>query len=326
MNYCDQDGEVFGSQQDVKIKYLEKGKKGGKIGLMGGEETPVYDHRWELITADNEEQFGGENLIIEQSGLNKQNGIKYQGQQLMKDIQKEYSVVKTLQNVEKGKYGIQEDGSILLPQFTPAFELIQSFGIHEKFNRLFLLYFKYIQIDIYVNIKPITGFDNIDIIEHAQIQSTQKYYDNKQDEDLIRIYKPPEYLTQNKKDEWMKAVQTSDPYELSSFILQHWPQARLSVILIMDVGLKMAEVIKGDTDPVSLIFADKVSADAVYRDDIETRPYNTVTAGILQTILSGRDSSRSLKILEVGAGTEGATGSLSGDNKFDQHIDEVVLL
>jgi hypothetical protein len=49
----------------------------------------------------------------------------------------------------------------------------------------------------------------------------------------------------------------------------------------MDVGLRMAEVIKGDTDPISLIFADKVSAVAVNWDDIEIRPYNAVAAGIL---------------------------------------------
>ncbi|KAA6399630.1 MAG: hypothetical protein EZS28_004839 [Streblomastix strix] len=65
------------------------------------------------------------------------------------------------------------------------------------------------------------------------------------------INRPPGYLNKNKKDE-----------------------SRPSVILIMDVGLRIGEVIKGDTDPISLIFADKVSTDAVYRDDIETGPYN----------------------------------------------------
>ncbi|KAA6366837.1 MAG: putative type I polyketide synthase [Streblomastix strix] len=162
----------------------------------------------------------------------------------------------------------------------------------------------------YVNIKSLPGFDDIEIIEHVQVQPTQKYYDDKQADYQIRKYQPPEYLTQNKKDEWMKVKSSNDPYELASFILQHWPQARPSVVLIMDVGLRMAEVIKGDTDPISLIFADKVTADAVYRDDIEIRPYNAVVAGILQMILSDRDSSKSLQILEVGAGTGGTTGSL----------------
>ncbi|KAA6382758.1 MAG: putative type I polyketide synthase, partial [Streblomastix strix] len=335
MTCCDEDGEVYGSLQDVRIQYLEKGKKGGKIGLIGGEETPVYDHRWEFVTSVNEEQIGRENKIIEQSGLCKLGDIKQQGQQLLKDIQKEYNVVKTLQSVipltnrladlvilhcfrndlhiwklEKDQYGIQQDGLILLLKYTPAFNIVQSVGIYEKFNRLCLLYLKYLQDDGYANIKSLPGFDDIEIIEHVQVQPTERYYEDKQADDLIRIYQPPEYLIQNKKDEWMKVVSSNDPYELASFILQHWPQARPSVVLIMDVGFRMAEVIKGDTDPISLIFADKVSAVAVNWDDIEIRPYNAVAAGILWMILSGRDSSKSLQILEIGARTGGTTGSL----------------
>ncbi|KAA6386074.1 MAG: hypothetical protein EZS28_018399 [Streblomastix strix] len=291
MTFCNEKGKVYGSLYDVRMQYLEKVKRRKNRNIFGGEESNIYDHRYEFITAIIKEQLGNKNQIIQEFKLNKPTNIVEQVQKLFVSAGKEFSAVKLFHCVvslknrlsdllilhcfrndlhtwmeEKGISGVQEDGSILLPQFQPAFDLIQPFGVSEKFNRLFLHYLKFLQDGGYVKIKPHPGFDDTKI-------------------DQQKIFNQiPTSLIQNKKDEWMKAISSNNPYELASFILQHWPQARSSVVLIIDVGLRIGEVLNSESEGIQLIHSNKVPADVVYRDDIETRPYNTVIYGILQMI------------------------------------------
>ncbi|KAA6399631.1 MAG: hypothetical protein EZS28_004840 [Streblomastix strix] len=160
----------MGHYKIFEYNIYKKVKKGGKIGIFGGEETNIYDHRWEFVTSISEEQFGNKNQIILDSKLNKPKDIVEQVQKLFASAGKEFILVKVLHCVvpltnrlsdllilhcfrndihtwmeEKGISGIQDDGSILLPQFQPAFDLIQTFSVQEQFNRLFLHYLKYLQ-------------------------------------------------------------------------------------------------------------------------------------------------------------------------------------
>jgi 3-oxoacyl-(acyl-carrier-protein) synthase/SAM-dependent methyltransferase/NAD(P)-dependent dehydrogenase (short-subunit alcohol dehydrogenase family)/acyl carrier protein len=98
------------------------------------------------------------------------------------------------------------------------------------------------------------------------------------------------------------------------------PVDRLSVFaaasslaaLLARCGASLAGVLRGDTEPLSLLFADDgaISAEAIYRDSPPSRRGNETVAAAVESWLAGVPADRTLRVLEIGAGTGGTTEAL----------------
>ncbi len=87
---------------------------------------------------------------------------------------------------------------------------------------------------------------------------------------------------------------------------------RLEVELLSQCGTNLTAVLKGERDPVDLIFSNEQFTQFLYRDSPTSRIYNELTQSALEQILQQRcDQGKSLRILEIGAGTGGTTAYLA---------------
>ena len=92
---------------------------------------------------------------------------------------------------------------------------------------------------------------------------------------------------------------------------RRFPQMAGEIGVLRRCGAALAEVLTGDVDPLTLLFpADDAGAGAFYADSGYARTVNgllrTATAALAGTTPAGRP----LRILEIGAGTGGATGAV----------------
>lgn len=92
-------------------------------------------------------------------------------------------------------------------------------------------------------------------------------------------------------------------------ILTRFPAYYAEMILVERCGNKLAEVLKGDMDPLLLLFPDQhfTMAEHLYQDSPSFLPYNTMVGEALSFVVSHLPKSRNLRVLEVGAGTGGLT-------------------
>jgi acyl transferase domain-containing protein/NADPH:quinone reductase-like Zn-dependent oxidoreductase/SAM-dependent methyltransferase/acyl carrier protein len=95
-------------------------------------------------------------------------------------------------------------------------------------------------------------------------------------------------------------------------ILSHNPAFFGELTLIGRCGQGLADVLKGTTNPLQLIFPEGSLANAehLYSDSPSTRLYNILTERALSRVLENLPADRPLRILEIGAGTGGLTSYL----------------
>ncbi len=87
---------------------------------------------------------------------------------------------------------------------------------------------------------------------------------------------------------------------------ERYPQARLEATLLERCGQRLPEVLRGECDPLGLLFpAQGVSAEQVYRDAPGARLLNRMVERTLAAVVA-QAGERKIRVLEVGAGT-GAT-------------------
>jgi NADPH:quinone reductase-like Zn-dependent oxidoreductase/malonyl CoA-acyl carrier protein transacylase/SAM-dependent methyltransferase len=314
MTCVDDEGYVYGILDGVEIQYLEKENE-GVVNVIGGIETPVFEHVWEFLKIIPLPQKSISAFATEFEILTE--GVKKR----MTDIEKEFGAIEILKNVVPLHDKLMV--AIILYSFRHGFNLwnysanSQSFDsfsgknvIHEKqnvlkmaaslninefYHRLFLLLLFYLCEAGYVQLTPSPSSNDIDIIDHTEVQPTKKYFC---------------FIDYSKLDE----CSDENPFHLSSLLLSKYPQTRPSVTLMMNAGMNLHEVIikKEDAlDPLALIFGDKNTADAVYRDDMEIRLYNYVVQAAFTEVLGNVIKNENpLQVLEVGAGTGGTTAYL----------------
>ena len=88
------------------------------------------------------------------------------------------------------------------------------------------------------------------------------------------------------------------------------PAVTIEQRLLRRCGEALAEVLRGRADPLELLFGGKGGAVDLYRDSAATRAVNRVAADAVRTAISGLPEGRSLRVLEVGAGTGATTAWL----------------
>ena len=91
------------------------------------------------------------------------------------------------------------------------------------------------------------------------------------------------------------------------------PGAEAELEMTARVANEFAEALRGERDPMQLLFpgGSIANAESLYRDSPTAKFYNGLSAEIASAIARMRPSGRSLRILEVGAGTGGTTAHVA---------------
>lgn len=87
------------------------------------------------------------------------------------------------------------------------------------------------------------------------------------------------------------------------------PGAEAELEMTARVAGAMAEALRGERDPMQLLFPDGSldTAERMYRDSPTARLYNGLMAEVMAAAAAAREDGRRLRILEIGAGTGGTT-------------------
>ena len=102
-----------------------------------------------------------------------------------------------------------------------------------------------------------------------------------------------------------------DPEALLASLEERYPFGRIELGLLSRCGSALAEVLRGRSDPLALLFSDdSASAAALYREAPAARAYNRLVAETVSAAVSELPEGRRLRVLEVGAGTGGTTASV----------------
>lgn len=99
--------------------------------------------------------------------------------------------------------------------------------------------------------------------------------------------------------------ETADPANLLAELRDGYPELAPELDLIARCGEKLADVLRGDEDPLQLIFPDGALDDAerLYRDSRTFGTYNRMLEHAMRAVIDRLPADRHLRILEIGAGT-----------------------
>jgi len=127
----------------------------------------------------------------------------------------------------------------------------------------------------------------------------------------LRMLENASYLSRVSTDTWVvdRVLADQDPQTLWQHILLEYPQLISELSLIGRCGSHLAAVLRGETDPLFLLFPEgsTASAEHFYQDSPTLRLYNLMVQRAVSHALSRLPAERTVRILEVGAGTGGAT-------------------
>ncbi|MFG5379931.1 SDR family NAD(P)-dependent oxidoreductase, partial [Yoonia sp. R2-816] len=102
-----------------------------------------------------------------------------------------------------------------------------------------------------------------------------------------------------------------DPGALLASLQERYAFGRIELGLLSRCGAALAQVLRGRSDPLALLFSEEgASAAALYREAPAARAYNRLVAETVSAAVSGLPEGRRLRVLEVGAGTGGTTASV----------------
>ena len=107
----------------------------------------------------------------------------------------------------------------------------------------------------------------------------------------------------------MTTVSGADPERLWSALWNDFPECQAETILIRRCGKNLASVLRGEMDPLGLIFPDNapISAEHLYQNSASFRPNNLLVQKAIIEIVHRLPSGKALRILEIGGGTGGMT-------------------
>jgi NADPH:quinone reductase-like Zn-dependent oxidoreductase/SAM-dependent methyltransferase/acyl carrier protein len=95
-------------------------------------------------------------------------------------------------------------------------------------------------------------------------------------------------------------------------LLEQFPDCSAELKMTARCGQHLAEAMKGDCDPLGLLFPDGSVEDIerLYRDSPFSRFYNGLIEDAVQALVSRLPSDRPFRVLEIGAGTGSTTASV----------------
>jgi SAM-dependent methyltransferase len=120
-----------------------------------------------------------------------------------------------------------------------------------------------------------------------------------------------EGLLQHKGNEWqvIATIKTRDPHDHFRLLLEKYPKIESELLLIERCGSRLPEVLRGELDPLQLIFpeGDLTTATKLYQDTPGSRVMNTLIQQAVLSAVKQMPQGRGTRILEIGAGTGGTT-------------------
>ncbi|MEM8865579.1 MAG: SDR family NAD(P)-dependent oxidoreductase, partial [Planctomycetota bacterium] len=125
---------------------------------------------------------------------------------------------------------------------------------------------------------------------------------------LLSILAEEKYLDRH-ADTWevKKPFVERSPVDICRAAEREHPEGRPEIALLHRCGDKLAEVLRGDIDPLSLLFpAEGGGAADLYRHSAGARALNSLAAEAVAEAIRQLPAGRSLRVIEIGAGT-GAT-------------------
>ncbi len=92
-------------------------------------------------------------------------------------------------------------------------------------------------------------------------------------------------------------------------LLYHYPSYNAELLLLGRCGRNLSDVLLGKIDPLDIIFpqGSSVTLDHLYQDSPSSQIYNRITQKVIDTVISCLSEERTVRILEIGAGTGGLT-------------------
>lgn len=102
----------------------------------------------------------------------------------------------------------------------------------------------------------------------------------------------------------------SDPQTRLAALAARYPVYAGEIDLFDRCAARLAEVLRGELDPLELLFppGSRYSAEYLYQDAPTAQAFNTLLAETVAAATGDLSSGRKLRVLEIGAGTGGATG------------------
>jgi acyl transferase domain-containing protein/NADPH:quinone reductase-like Zn-dependent oxidoreductase/SAM-dependent methyltransferase/acyl carrier protein len=273
----DENGRLILDIRNLRCQYL--GSDGSPAETL---DDLLYEFKWQLQPrpmSQAEQRRFGHLLPLDNVADHVQAELERQG--LLRDLSR-YDGLDLVINRLCGAYvssALQELGAELQPgvQFE-ATALADRLGIAEKHRRLFQRYLTALAEDgVLSRQAPANG-------DAAGSKTWQ-------------VVRAPEY---------------GDPQALWRDLLEHNPAFFAELTLIGRCGQNLAGVLQGTTNPLQLIFPDGslALAEHLYSDSPSTRFYNNRARDALECVLGQVPPDRTLRVLEIGAGTGGLTSYL----------------
>jgi microcystin synthetase protein McyG len=99
------------------------------------------------------------------------------------------------------------------------------------------------------------------------------------------------------------------PMESVDELLARYPAAAAELTLLSRCGVRLADVLRGECDPLQLLFPDNdlETAANLYRDSAEGKVMNSLVQSAVSNVVEHLPPGRRLRVLELGAGTGGTT-------------------
>src|SRR5262245_16078719 len=101
-----------------------------------------------------------------------------------------------------------------------------------------------------------------------------------------------------------------EPHRLWKALWEAFPECQAELMLLRRCGENLAAVLRGEVDPLSLIFPEGAltTAETLYQDSPSFRLNNLLVQKAVAEIIRCLPTGKALRILEVGGGTGGMTG------------------
>lgn len=104
----------------------------------------------------------------------------------------------------------------------------------------------------------------------------------------------------------IKDSANSNPDLALEHLINHYPNAKIELSLFWRVSTNLAAILTGEIPPLSILFSEEIGAKDFYKNTSWAKILNQTISKTVELLLSNADTSRPLRILEIGAGT-GAT-------------------
>lgn len=127
---------------------------------------------------------------------------------------------------------------------------------------------------------------------------------------FLQILEEERYLSAT-ADGWRvaRALDAKNPADATAQLLANHPSSRARIILAANCGADLAEILRGEADPLSRLFPNGSTelAEALYRDAPEAKAFNQLVRESVRNITASLPANKRMRVLEVGGGTGGTT-------------------